>query len=182
MRKQFIALTLLGCFAGSCTLLTGMAAQTQPRSVVDYFNLLTWLGIGYPATPQNKRELLKPENHPIVDVRHDYLLVHPDSSPAEQLAVFRAYGKPDLLAVSLPDYQSDYNNFVVYRLRNGKLRDVTRQVLPMSSQIGRYLYELPQVGTTIRVFRFSMDTQSRRHVFDLQWRGGCFVKAQQKVQ
>ncbi len=182
MRKQFVAIILLGCFVGPCVFLPNAAAQTQPRNVVDYFNLLTWLGIGYPATQQNKRELLQTENHPIIDTRHDYLLVHPDSSPTEQLAVFRARGKADLLAVSLPDYQSDYNNFVLYRLENGTLRDVTRQTLPMPAQIDRYLYELPQNGTTIRVFRFNMETQSRCHAFDLQWRGGRFVKVQQKVQ
>ena len=182
MRRRFVALSLLGCFAGSCVLLPSVTAQTQPRSVVDYFNLLTWLGIGYPTTQQNKRELLQTENHPVIDVRHDYLLVHPDSSPAEQLAVFRARGKADLLAVSLPDSETDYNNFVLFQLRNGKLQDVTRQVLPMSPQISRYLYELPQFGTIIRVFRFNIDTQTRSHVFDLQWRKGRFVKVQQKVQ
>ncbi len=154
------------------------SAETPHRTVLDYFHLLPWLGIGYPATPQNVRDLLRPENNPVIDVRHDYLRVHPDSSPVEQIAVFRSMGKTDLLAVSLPDDESDYNTFVLYRLQNGKLRDVTDQTLPMAPQTDRYLYELPQVGTTIRVFKFSLETQSRRHVFDLQWRGGRFVKVQ----
>jgi len=58
-------------------------AQAQRRSVIDYFYLLPWLGIGYHATRQEKRQLLQAEGHPIIDVRHDYLLVHPDSSPDE---------------------------------------------------------------------------------------------------
>jgi len=45
--------------------------------------------------------LLQDENHPIIDLRHDYLLVHPDASPSEQITVFRARHKTDLLAVSL---------------------------------------------------------------------------------
>jgi len=152
--------------------------ETPQRTVLDYFRLLPWLGIGYPATRQNAQELLRPENNPVIDLRHNYLRVKPDSSPAEQIAVFRSKGKPDLLAVSLPDYERDYNTFVLYRLQNGKLRDVTDQTLPIAPQTGRYLYELPQFGTTIRVFKFSLETHSRRHVFDLQWRGGRFIKVQ----
>ena len=150
--------------------------QVRRISVLDYFSLLPSLGIGYGSTFQERRELLQPVNRPIVDVRHDYVLVHPDSSPAEQIAVFRTRNKPDLLAVSLPDFQSDYNDFTLYRLQNGKLRDVTREALPMPSDTGRLLYELPRFGTTIRVFRFNIETQSRRHVFDLRWRGDHFVK------
>lgn len=71
---------------------------------------------------------------------------------------------------------SDYNAFILFRLQNGRLRDVTRQMLPMPPQTDRLLYELPRSGTTIGVYRFNLDTQSRRHVFDLQWRGGRFVK------
>jgi len=81
-----------------------------------------------------------------------------------------------LLADSLPDFMSDYNAFILFRLQNGRLRDVTRQMLPMPPQTDRLLYELPRSGTTIGVYRFNLDTQSRRHVFDLQWRGGRFVK------
>ncbi len=151
-------------------------AQAQRRSVIDYFYLLPSLGIGYHATRQEKRQLLQAESHPIVDVRHDYLLVHPDASPAEQIAVFRERGKADLLAVSMPDSESDYNYFALFRLQNGRLRDVTRQMLPMPPQTDRLLYEIPRFGTTIGVYKFNLDTQSRRHVFDLQWRGGCFVR------
>ena len=155
--------------------------QAQRRNVIDYFNLLSALGNGYPATQREKRELLQPNNHPIIDVRHDYLLVHPDSSPAEQVAVFRTRGKADLLAVSLPDFESDYNDFILYRLQNGRLRDVTRQMLPMPAQTDRLLYELPQFGTTIHVFRFDLNTQSRRHAFDLVWHRGRFAKVSSKV-
>ena len=151
-------------------------AQAQRRSVIDYFNLMPWLGIGYPATRQERRRLLQSESHPVIDVRHDYLLVHPDSSPAEQIAVFRDRSKPDLLADSMPDSEGDYNYFALYRLQDGRLRDVTRQMLPMPAQNNRLLYEIPRFGTAIRVYEFDTDTQSSRHVFDLQWRGGRFVK------
>lgn len=84
------------------------------RSVIDYFYLLPSIGIGYPATRSEKRELLQPKNRPAIDLKNDYLLVHPDSSPAEQIALFRAQCKTDLLADSLPDYESDYNSFAYH--------------------------------------------------------------------
>ncbi len=151
-------------------------ARVQRLTVVDYFNLLPTLGIGYPGTRQEKRELLQPGNHPIVDVGHDYMLVHPDASPAEQIAVFRARREAALVAVSLPDFQGDYNGFALYHLYSGRLRDVTRQMLPMPVDTDHFLYELPRFGSTIHVFRFSVDKQWRHHVFDLQWRGGRFVR------
>ncbi len=150
--------------------------RAQSRSVIDYFYLLPSLGIGYPGTRQQRRQLLQPKNHPVIDVSYDYLLVHPDSSPAEQIAVFRSRGGADLIAASLPDFQSDYNDFTLFRFQNGRLRDVTRQMLPMPPDTDHLLYELPRFGSTIRVFRFNLDTESRRHVFDLQWRGGHFVR------
>jgi hypothetical protein len=189
--KSMISNLILGGFAIAPALLSSTAqgaaritdvsasqreSQAQRRSVIDYFNLLPSLGIGYPATWQEKYQLLQANNHPIVDVRHDYLLVHPDSSPTEQIAVFRTRNKTDLLAVSIPDFESDYNDFTLFRLQHGRLRDVTVQVLPMPPNTARFLYELPRFGTTIRVFRFDLETESRRHVFDLRWRGGRFVR------
>lgn len=153
-------------------------AQARRHSVIDYFYLLPSLGIGGSGTRQEKRELLQADNRPVIDVRHDYLLVHPDSSPAEEIAIFRGRNNADLVADSLPDYQSDYNAFTVYRLKHGRLRDVTQQVLPMPPDTDHLLYELPRFGTTIRVFRFDLDRETRRHVFDLQWRAGRFVKIQ----
>ncbi len=149
--------------------------QARRLSVLDYFNLMPGFGIDGTATRQERREMLH-DNRAIIDVRHDYMRVQPDSSPTEQIVVFRSRNKPDLVADSMPDYQSDYNGLSLYRLQNGKLRNVTRQMLPMPPDIDHLLYELPRFGTTIRVFRFDIEKESRRHVFDLQWRGGHFVK------
>ena len=154
---------------------SGHEQRPARRSVIDYFYLLPHIGIDGMAGQQERREMLLPRNHPTVDVRHDYLRVQPDSSPAEEIAVFRAQDKPDVIADSSPDFESDYNGFALYRLQNGKLRDVTRQMLPMPANTAHLLYELPQLGTTIRVFRFNIETESRRHAFDLQWCGGHFV-------
>lgn len=156
-------------------------ARTSRRSVINYFYLLPSLGMGTPATSRRRGELLRTQNQPIIDVRHDYLLVRPDSSPAEQIAVFRSRGGSDLIADSLPDSVSDYNGFALYRLRHGRLRDVTRQMLPMPPDLDHLLYELPRFGSTIRVFRFDLDTETRRHVFDLFWFRGSFLKVDDSV-
>ncbi len=83
------------------------------RSVLSYYFLLPYLGNdGYEAQSQ-KRALLKANGEgftPIVDLRHDYIEEQPDSSPVEQIAVFRGGGR-DLVATSGPDYESDYNSF-----------------------------------------------------------------------
>ena len=52
--------------------------EAARRSVIDYFSLLAQLGSGDPVNQQEKRQLLLPQCHPIIDVRHDYLLVHPE--------------------------------------------------------------------------------------------------------
>lgn len=151
-------------------------AKTKRRSVIDYYYLLPWVGNGGIDTRQQRRELLQPVNKPIIDVPHDYLLVNPDASPAQQIAVFRARGKTDLIAVSTPDFKSDYNWFVLYQLRDGKLQDVTSKMLPVPVRPNKFLYEVPRIGTTIRVYSFDLDKQSRRHAFDLKWRKGRFIK------
>ncbi len=151
---------LLGISRAEAKPLHGTQAQVRRLSVIDYFNLLPCYGIGDSTTPKQRRELLQfgtdPNTNPVIDLRHDYLLIHPDSSPAEQITVFRAPGKSDLVAVSMPDSENDYNYFALYRLRKGKLRDVTRQMLPMPLRIDNFLYVLPENGTTIRVFKFNI--------------------------
>lgn len=149
--------------------------QQTRRSVIAYYFLLPSLGLGNTTTPRERRALLQPKSKPIIDVSHDYLQVRPDSAPPEQIAVFRFRGT-DLIAASSPDFQSDYNAFHLYRLRNGKLRDVTRQELPVRARTNNFLYELPRTGTTIRVFAFDLQAQTRRPAFNLLWRNGRFVK------
>lgn len=155
---------------------TSRPKPQKPLTVLDYFYLLPSFGIGATSTRKEKRESLRPRYRPIIDLQHDFLEVQPDSSPREQFAVFRARGQADLLAVSMPDSQTDYNFFAVYRLQNGKLQDVTRQVLPLPARINEFLYELPRIGTTIRVSRFDFTKQSRHPAFTLKWRQGHFIK------
>ena len=175
--KRFLIAASLGTslfVAPSLDARPRQAAKTKRLSVLDYYFLLPHISIGGNDTRQEKQQLLRPENKPIVDLKNDYLSVQPDSFPRAQIAVFR--GGADVVAYSAPDYRSDYNHFALFRLQNGKLRDVTEQLLPFPVRDDRFLYELPRLGTTIRVFSFNIEKQSRKPAFDLVWRRGRFVK------
>lgn len=149
--------------------------NAKRHTVLDYFFLLPGIGtVGYEG--KQRRELLKASYEPVIDLPNDWMSVNPDSAPREQIAVFR-YKGDELVAQSAPDYQSDYNGFALYRLRDGKLRDVTDKELPVPVRQDQYLYEVPRYGATIHVYKFDLRKQSRRHAFDLRWRGGKFVVA-----
>lgn len=181
-------LSLAAFLSFGALLITAPSLEARPRqkavakrlSVLDYYFLLPF--IGNEAVPKTgkelhyRRESLRPQYKPVIDLRHDYLSVQPDSSPRVQIAVFR--GVTEVVAYSAPDYHSDYNSFALYRLQNGRLHDVTRQLLPVPSRTNTFLYELPRVGTTIHVFAFDLETQSRKPAFDLLWRRGRFVKVE----
>ncbi|PQV62620.1 hypothetical protein B1R32_1264 [Abditibacterium utsteinense] len=176
--KRLLLATLLGASLWAAPSLEARPRQTAKAkrlSVLDYYYLLPFIGTGGNTTRRQRLQLLQRKNKPVIDLHHDYLTVKPDASPVEQITVFRS-GNTALVAQSVPDFHSDYNGFMLYRLQNGKLRDVTKQVLPVSVQRDRFLYQLPRVGTTIHVFSFNLDTQSRKPAFDLLWRRGRFVK------
>ena len=149
--------------------------KAKRHTVLDAFYLLPYVGNALQSKAQ-RRELLNRKNKPILDLKNDYIEVNPDSYPPQQVAIFR-YRGAELVATSTPDSVSDYNNFHLYRFGNGQLRDVTKKELPAPARTDNYLYQLPRTGTTIRVYQFDLSKQSRQHTFDLQWRGGKFVKA-----
>ena len=62
-----------------------------------------------------------------------------------------------------------------YRFKNGKLRDVTSQVLPVAFK-STHIAELPRIGTTIRVTEENPETADQKHAYNLLWRGGRFVR------
>ena len=177
----------LSSLAVAASLAVVALAATPPRAfsktnakrhnVLDAFYLLPGIGALEINVPRKWRnEMLQPQYKPIIDLRHDYLKFRADASPDQEVAIFRYHGT-ELVATSTPDSTSDYNAFHLYRFGQGKLREVTKQELPVPARTGSYLYELPRLGTTIHVYQFDLDKQARWHAFDLKWRGGRFVKA-----
>lgn len=178
---------LLAASLGVGVLLLGSnCVEARPRqtskakrlSVMDYYFLMPFIGSDHEETAREETRLrrasLRSKYKPVIDLRHDYLSMQPDSAPRVQIAVFR--GAADVVAYSSPDFLGDNNIFALYRLKSGKLRDVTKQLLPVPVREDRFLYELPRVGTTIHVFSYDMGKESRKPAFDLRRRGGRFVK------
>ena len=151
--------------------------DAKRHNVLDAFYLLPGIGaLEINSSRKWRREMLQPKYKPIIDLNHDYLKFRADASPDQEVAIFR-YRGAELVATSTPDSVSDYNAFHLYRFSNGKLREVTEKELPIPARADNYLYELPRIGTTIRVYKFDLSKQKRWHAFDLKWRGGRFVKA-----
>lgn len=173
--RRFIALTVVLASFIALASLGGAApkAKIARHSVLDYFYLLPFVG-NTPKTTAERRELLSHPDKHILDLKNDFIEVETDSYPPLQAAVFRYQGA-ELVAVSVPDYRSDYNAFHLYRLRNGRLQDVTAKELPMPARTNDYLYEVPRYGTTMRVYRIDLENQRRYPAFDLKWRGGKFI-------
>ncbi len=121
-----------------------------------------------------RRELLS-KDYPIaeVDTAHDFLQTGGEAAqPSLQVAIFR-YGGTELVGVSGRYEMGGTLNF--YRFKNGKLRDVTSQVLPVAFK-STHIAELPRIGTTIRVTEENPDTADQKHAYNLLWRGGRFVR------
>lgn len=189
MKNFWLWASLLGMSAELQTVHVGAAPKNSSRqpsqkkrlSILDYYYLLPNVG-NIDRNTNQRRQLLeegkrdsRPDWRPIIDLRNDFMRLRTDSFPATQIAVFRGSGG-DVVAQSNPDFHSDYNSFTLYRLRNGQLRDVTREVLPFPAQTNRLLYELPRLGTNIRVYRFDLKAQTRRYAFDLRWRAGRLMR------
>ncbi len=167
------ALVLVALTAIVPDLSAAPGGDAKRHSVLDYFYLLPNVDLDNASTKERSSSLKYPGA--VVDVAHDYIRANLDSSPPQQVAVFR-YRGTELVAVSIPDYGGDYKLFQLFRLRNGKLVDVTKKELPVPARLNNYLYELPRYGTTIRVFKFDLDKQTHHRAFDLAWSGGKFHK------
>lgn len=146
------------------------APHCAPRrhSVLEFYNLLPsryFLG-------DNRRVMLTKDRAPIVDNAHDFLLASGEAGqPGLQVAVFRFRGTETVGVAAAYEMFGELN---FYRLRNGRLHDVTQQVLPR--RFGQYqVAELPRIGTTIRILNENPETIDEKLAYRLQWRGGRFV-------
>jgi len=149
------------------------APLCAPRrhSVLEFYNLLPsryFLG-------DNRRVMLTKDRAPIVDIAHDFLLASGEAGqPGLQVAVFRFQGTETVGVAAAYEMFGELN---FYRLQNGRLHDVTRQVLPRP--FGRnQIAELPRIGTTVRILNENPDTLDDKPAYRLEWRGGRFVVSQ----
>lgn len=159
----------------------------EPRTVLDFFDLLPkkFFEIEYPGSKTARRKWLrggfKPGiplgNRAVIDLKNDYLRASGDGAQGRlDLAVFRYHGKA-ILGV----YDSfEEGDLSFWRYKNGRLSEVTQQVLP--PRLAQHpVYDLPRVGTTIRVFRSANDYDAyfkpgSKPIYSLKWSGGRFQR------
>jgi hypothetical protein len=165
------------------TLVTGAlpfsSAQAAPRvtapsvcaprrhTVTQFFNLLP---ARYFAGISRREKLGK---KPVIDRAHDYMETRGEGDDAAlDIRVFRFAGQETVgVFVTHADGGGELN---FYRLQNGRLRDVTLQVLPRPFK--QQVAELPRTGTTLRVLnRRASGMKPGTVASNLEWRGGRFV-------
>lgn len=141
----------------------------RPHTVLECYDLLP---NGFFVDEDRRKLLGKEWPGARVDTAKDFLQSGGEAGqPSIQVAIFRFAGT-ELVGVAAIGELGNTLNF--YRFKNGKLRDVTRQTLPIAfkkSQIAR----LPRIGTTIKVSNGDPDTSDEKPAYDLLWRGGRFV-------
>ena len=90
------------------------------------------------------------------------------------LALFKRPNSTYIVAVHTLNESEETNYFLEYK--NGKWFDIAAQVIPQFSP--KNIYELPQKGTTITVFKknFPEPTYSERgaKIYELAWQNGKF--------
>lgn len=153
-----------------------LAPVCARHTVLQFFDLLPSRYFdGYDRHEKLDKKQSRP---PIIDIAHDYLQVWGENGdPLLEIAVFR-FGSQETVGVSAT-YPADAE-LHFYRMKNGRLRDVTRQVFPR--RLGRnqvtetyQVADLPRIGTTIRVSDEYAETGNQKLAYSLHWRGGRFV-------
>lgn len=145
---------------------------TAPRTVADHFLLVpdTWLSI-----PVEERKALLEAPGTINDRKNGYISFTQGDSDSYTFTVFR---KPDGTYLSGLCFKGQVLSrtgavketcqLTFLDFQKGTWTDVTSKVLPTADRTDLF-YELPQVGTTIRVKSLSKE-------FELLWQDGVFKR------
>lgn len=161
-----------------------IAQTTQPKTVRDFFNLLpqkyfTLEGCE-PKTDKNCNQARKEyiQNYlEIEDTANGYWKSGCDGGQScLDIALFKRPNGTYVVAVHTIYETDEINYFLEYK--NGKWFDISAQVVPNFSK--KNIYELPQKGTTIVVYKkkFPEPSYSERgaKIYNLVWKNGKFSK------
>lgn len=149
-------------------------SQSGPKTVVDYFLLIpdTWLAI-----PADERKVVLAASGTVNDVKNGFLSFTYGDSDSYTFTVFRKPTGGYLSALcfkgqilSKTGAVKDTCQVTFLDFDKGAWNDVTAKVLPTADQ-SDLVYELPQVGTTIKVKKAGSDES-----FELLWKDGAFKK------
>ncbi len=160
-------------------------AQTkQPKTVREFFNLLPqkyFLLEGCePAKDKNcakaRREYVETFLE-TEDTANGYWKSGCDGAQScLRMALFKRPDASYVVAVHTLNEADEVNYFLAYK--NGKWTDIGAQIVPEFSE--RNIYELPQKGTTVEVFKkkYPEPNFSERgaKIYDLEWKNGKFQR------
>ena len=154
----------------------------QPKTVRDFFNLLPQkyflLESCEPAKDKNckkARAAYLKSFLEVEDTANGYLKGGCDGAQScLTMALFKRPNSTYIVAVHTLNESEETNYFLEYK--DGKWSDISAQVIPQFST--KNIYELPQKGTTIEVFKknFPEPSYSERgaKIYDLTWQSGKF--------
>ncbi|HEX8369766.1 MAG TPA: hypothetical protein VF604_14565 [Pyrinomonadaceae bacterium] len=184
MKTKFLFSALLICL--SAFGLSAAAQPKQPKTVRDFFMLLPAkyfsldCCIGKDARKSKQEYLERYLN--VEDTANGYLSGAGDAAQegfvmtlfkranGTYLIAFYTYGEGGV---------EDTPWCVFLDYKNGKWTDVSRAVVP-NYNAKKYIYELPQQGTTIEVFgkdEMGEDFYKGKKLYDLAWQNGKFSKS-----
>ncbi len=169
-----------------CTIALFLALPTsaQPRhnTVLDYYKMLPtrFFEMPHPESARARLQLLREGFNPrqansassIVDMKNDYLCVFQDAHGFLTLAVFRYHSRENLAVFD--DFEEGELSF--WRLRNGRLREVTRSVFP--KPLPEVSVELPRKGVRIWIFEGNgyKNPKSKMVYGSFYWSKGHFYR------
>jgi hypothetical protein len=181
--KQKLIYTLLALLVFSAF----ASAQTQPKTVRDFFTLLpdkyfTLEGC-YPETDKGckkaRAEYLKTFTE-VEDIVNGYFKGGCDGGQScIEMAIFKRLD--GMYLVGLATSGEMINDFYFLNYAGGKWTNVSASVVPGFSK--KYWYEMPRQGTTVQVYAKKITEKSAdyeisergKKLYDLEWKNGKFT-------
>jgi hypothetical protein len=168
MLSRLFSLLLLA-FISLAAVVALAQSSTRPRTVVDYYMLLP--DKYFEANREQRLHwMLDPKRGAIVDIANGYLYAAGDGAQTDiYTCLFKRSDGTYLIAVDYNDKNEVFETFLDFYVYNhGRLRKVTKSVMPVA--FNKLLnYELPRLGTTIRV-----TNKSGLKLYDFVWDKSAF--------
>ena len=138
--------------------------SSKPHTVLDYYLLLPEKY--FEADKEQRVKWMLDQKHgAIVDIKNGYIYARGDGAQTSiYVCLFKRTDRSYLIAVKSHDSDMDeYTHLDFYVYENGRLRDVSKAVLPVSVN-EELRYAMPRYGTTIKV-----SSKKGRKMYDLTW-------------
>ncbi len=147
------------------------AQSDNPLNIKDYYLLMPEK---YDRSTRTEREEILESTETFVDVKNGYIGSQIGKLGERcQVALFKSPDSGFILAYN-EDGDPQVNvptKLYLLKYEGGQWVDVTTELLPVPVNV-RYHYDLPQIGTTIKV-----TTAKGNRVYELAWKNGKFEKA-----